>query len=127
MIFAANLDEAGFKNHDNNPYYQAVVQAAEKEGAQVIPICANIEADIAQMDPEDRALFLEDLGVTESGLDRLIRASLFPPGPHLLPHLRGGRVPGLDHSPGHQGPPGLGKIHTDFEQGIHPGGGGRLR
>ena len=42
VIFAANLDEAGFKDHDNNPYYQAVVQAAEKEGAQVIPICANI-------------------------------------------------------------------------------------
>ena len=75
VIFAANMDEEGFKHHDGNPYYQAVVQAAQTEEAQVIPICANVEADIAAMDPEDRALFLADLGVEQSGLDRLIQAS----------------------------------------------------
>ncbi|MDD7288395.1 MAG: redox-regulated ATPase YchF, partial [Clostridiales bacterium] len=75
IIFAANMDEAGFKDYANNAYYQAVVKAAENENAQVVPICANVEADIAAMDPEDRALFLDDLGVEESGLDRLIKAS----------------------------------------------------
>ena len=60
VIFAANMDEEGFKHHDGNPYYQAVVQAAQTEEAQVIPICANVEADIAAMDPEDRALFLAE-------------------------------------------------------------------
>ena len=118
VIFAANLDEAGFKNHDNNPYYQAVVQAAEKEGAQVIPICANIEADIAQMDPEDRALFLEDLGVTESGLDRLIRASYSLLG--LISYLTCGEdeCRAWTIPQGTKAPQAAGKIHTDFERGF---------
>ena len=118
VIFAANLDEAGFKDHDNNPYYQAVVQAAEKEGAQVIPICANIEADIAQMDPEDRALFLEDLGVTESGLDRLIRASYSLLG--LISYLTCGEdeCRAWTIPQGTKAPQAAGKIHTDFERGF---------
>ena len=118
VIFAANLDEAGFKNHDNNPYYQAGVQAAEKEGAQVIPICANIEADIAQMDPEDRALFLEDLGVTESGLDRLIRASYSLLG--LISYLTCGEdeCRAWTIPQGTKAPQAAGKIHSDIERGF---------
>ena len=118
VIFAANLDEDGFKHHDSNPYYQAVVKAAESENAQVIPICANIEADIAAMDPEDRLLFLEDLGVEQSGLDRLIQASYTLLG--LISYLTCGEdeCRAWTITRGTKAPKAAGKIHTDFERGF---------
>ncbi len=76
IIYAANMDEAGFADHENNRYFQMVRDLAQKEGAQVLPICAKLEEDIAQLDdPDERAMFLEDLGVEQSGLDRLIQCS----------------------------------------------------
>ena len=79
------------------------------------------------MDPEDRALFLEDLGVTESGLDRLIRASYSLLG--LISYLTCGEdeCRAWTIPQGTKAPQAAGKIHTDFERGVHPGGGGRLR
>ncbi len=118
VIFAANLDEDGFKSYADNPYYQAVAEAAVSEEAQVIPICAATEADIAAMDPEDRELFLADLGVTESGLNRLIKASYTLLG--LISYLTCGEdecrawtIPA-----GTKAPKAAGKIHTDFERGF---------
>ena len=113
VIFAANMDEEGFKHHDGNPYYQAVVQAAQTEEAQVIPICANVEADIAAMDPEDRALFLADLGV-----DRLIQASYTLLG--LISYLTCGEdeCRAWTITRGTKAPKAAGKIHTDFERGF---------
>ena len=118
IIFAANMDEDGFKNHDDNAYYQAVLKAAENEEAQVVPICANIEADIAAMDPEDREIFLEDLGVTESGLDRLIKASYTLLG--LISYLTCGEdeCRAWTITRGTKAPKAAGKIHTDFERGF---------
>ena len=118
VIFAANLDEEGFKHYADNAYYQAVAAAAEREDAQVIPICAGTEADIAVMDPEDRALFLEDLGVTESGLDRLIRASYTLLG--LISFLTCGEdeCRAWTITAGTKAPKAAGKIHTDFERGF---------
>lgn len=118
VIFAANMDEEGFKHHDGNPYYQAVVQAAQTEEAQVIPICANVEADIAAMDPEDRALFLADLGVEQSGLDRLIQASYTLLG--LISYLTCGEdeCRAWTITRGTKAPKAAGKIHTDFERGF---------
>ena len=118
IIFAANMDEAGFKDYANNAYYQAVVKAAENENAQVVPICANVEADIAAMDPEDRALFLEDLGVEESGLDRLIKASYTLLG--LISFLTYGKdeCRAWTITRGTKAPKAAGKIHTDFERGF---------
>ena len=118
VIFAANMDEEGFKHHDGNPYYQAVVQAAQTEEAQVIPICANVEADIAAMDPEDRALFLADLGVEQSGLDRLIQASYTLLG--LISYLTCGEdeCRAWTITRGAKAPKAAGKIHTDFERGF---------
>lgn len=118
VIFAANLDEDGFKHAGENPYYQAVQAAAQKEGAQVVPICAQTEADIAAMDPEDRAMFLEDLGVEESGLDRLIRASYTLLG--LISYLTCGEdeCRAWTISAGTKAPKAAGKIHTDFERGF---------
>ena len=111
VIFAANMDEEGFKHHDGNPYYQA-------EEAQVIPICANVEADIAAMDPEDRALFLADLGVEQSGLDRLIQASYTLLG--LISYLTCGEdeCRAWTITRGTKAPKAAGKIHTDFERGF---------
>ena len=118
IIFAANMDEDGFKNHDDAPYYQAVLKAAEGEQAQVVPICANVEADIAAMDPEDRAIFLEDLGVAESGLDRLIKASYTLLG--LISYLTCGEdeCRAWTITRGTKAPKAAGKIHTDFERGF---------
>ncbi|MCI8415268.1 MAG: redox-regulated ATPase YchF [Ruminiclostridium sp.] len=118
VIFAANLDEAGFKAHDGNPYYQAVVQAAQAEQAQVVPICANVEAEIAAMDPEDRVMFLEDLGVEQSGLDRLITASYTLLG--LISYLTCGpdECRAWTITRGTKAPKAAGKIHTDFERGF---------
>ena len=76
IIYAANMDEAGFADHENNRYFRLVRDLAQKEGAQVLPICAKLEQDIAELDdPEERAMFLEDLGIEKSGLDRLIQCS----------------------------------------------------
>ena len=118
IIFAANMDEDGFKSYENNAYYQAVLKAAEGENAQVVPICANVEADIAQMDPEDRAIFLEDLGVEESGLDRLIKASYTLLG--LISYLTAGEdeCRAWTITRGTKAPKAAGKIHTDFERGF---------
>ena len=118
VIFAANMDEEGFKHHDGNPYYQAVVQAAQTEEAQVIPICANVEADIAAMDPEDRALFLADLGVEQSGLDRLIQCSYELLG--LISFLTYGKdeCRAWTIKKGTKAPQAAGKIHSDIERGF---------
>lgn len=75
IIYAANMDEDGFANQDGNQYLQQVKELADREGAQVLPICAKLEQDIAELDGEDRAMFLEELGIQESGLDRLIKCS----------------------------------------------------
>ena len=62
------MDEDGFANQDGNQYLQQVKELADREGAQVLPICAKLEQDIAELDGEDRAMFLEELGIQESGL-----------------------------------------------------------
>ena len=110
VIFAANLDEAGFKNHEANGYYQAVIQAAQAEQAQVVPIAA--------MEAEDRAMFLEDLGVEQSGLDRLITASYTLLG--LISYLTCGpdECRAWTITQGTKAPQAAGKIHTDFERGF---------
>ena len=74
VIYAANLCEDDFINgYENNPHYQAVKKIAEEEHAAVLPICAKIEEEIADMSDEDKAMFLSDLGLKESGLNRIIK------------------------------------------------------
>ena len=80
---------------------------AEAEGSEVLPICAKLEQDIAELDgPRTRQMFLDELGIAESGLDRLIKCSYSLLG--LISFLTYGkrRVPRLDHQKGHQGPSG---------------------
>jgi hypothetical protein len=118
IIYAANLDEAGFADCENVAYYRLVADLAAKEGAQVIPVCAKLEAEIAELPAEDKAAFLEDLGIAESGLDRLIKASYALLG--LISYLTGGEdeCRAWTITRGTKAPQAAGKIHTDFERGF---------
>ena len=78
VIYAANMDEEGFTGNDTeNERLKAVQAIADAEGAMVLPICAKLEEDIAGMDAEEKEMFLSELGLHESGLDRLIKSTLF--------------------------------------------------
>ena len=118
IIYAANLDEAGFFDYQNNAYYQQVAGVAAAEGAQVIPVCAQLEAEIAQLEPDEKKLFLDDLGIPESGLDRLIKASYALLG--LISFLTAGEdeCRAWTIQKGTKAPQAAGKIHTDFERGF---------
>lgn len=119
IIFAANQSEADFqKGVEDNPFFQAVRAAAEKEHAAVLPICAETEAQIAGMEPEEKELFLNDLGLSESGLDRLINACYSLLG--LMSYMTAGKdeVRAWTIKKGSKAPQAAGKIHTDFERGF---------
>ena len=118
VIYAANLDEDGFAGYQDNSYYKLVSDLAAREGAQVIPVCAKLEAEIAQLESEEKKLFLEELGIPESGLDRLIRASYALLG--LISFLTGGEdeCRAWTITQGTRAPQAAGKIHTDFERGF---------
>ena len=118
IIYAANTDEDGFTNLDGNQYYQQVKELAEKEGAQVLPICAKLEQDIAELEGEEKQMFLEELGVEESGLDRLIKCSYSLLG--LISFLTYGKdeCRAWTIKKGTKAPKAAGKIHTDIERGF---------
>ena len=118
IIYAANTDEDGFTDLENNQYYQQVKELAEREGAQVLPICAKMEQDIAELEGEDRQMFLEELGVEESGLDRLIKCSYSLLG--LISFLTYGKdeCRAWTIRKGTKAPQAAGKIHSDIERGF---------
>ena len=119
VIYAANMDEKGFsKGPENNPYYKLVEKYALAEGSQLLPICAKVEQEIGELDEEDKALFMEELGMTESGLDRLIKCSYSLLG--LISFLTCGpdEVRAWTIRKGTKAPQAAGKIHTDFERGF---------
>ncbi len=119
VIYAANVAEDDFsKGIDDNPYVQKVREFAASENSQVMPVSARIEEEIAQLDPEEKAAFLEDLGMSESGLDRLIRASYTLLG--LISYLTAGEpeVRAWTITKGTKAPQAAGKIHSDFERGF---------
>ena len=118
VIFAANMDEDGVSDYAENPYYQTVLKIAEQENAQVLPICAKIEQEIGELEPEEKAMFLEELGMSESGLDRLIKCSYDLLG--LLSFLTAGadECRAWTIKKGTKAPQAAGKIHSDFERGF---------
>mgnify|MGYP004654412405 FL=1 len=119
IIYAANMDEAGFADYTHNAYFQGVRELAEQEGAQVLPICAKLEQDIAELDdPEERAMFLADLGIEKSGLDRLIQCSYELLG--LISFLTYGKdeCRAWTIKKGTKAPQAAGKIHSDIERGF---------
>ena len=118
IIYAANTDEDGFTNLEGNKYFQQVKELAEKEGAQVLPICAKMEQDIAELEGEDKLMFLEELGLQESGLDRLIKCSYELLG--LISFLTYGKdeCRAWTIRKGTKAPKAAGKIHSDIERGF---------
>ncbi len=118
VIYAANMDEDGVADYANNAYYQTVAAVAEAEGAQVLPICAKVEAEMAELEPEERQLFLEELGLAESGLDRMVKCSYTLLG--LISFLTCGadECRAWTIRKGTKAPQAAGKIHSDFERGF---------
>ena len=118
VIYAANMDEAGISDYESSEYYKAVKKLADSENSSVLPICAKTEMEIAELDPEDREMFLEELGLHESGLDRLIKCSYSLLG--LISFLTCGpdEVRAWTIRKGTKAPQAAGKIHTDFERGF---------
>ena len=118
-IYVANLAEDEVNEPENNRHYMAVKALADSEGSQLLPICAKLEADIAELDdPEEKAMFMEELGVSQSGLDRLIQSSYSLLG--LISFLTAGsdECRAWTIKRGTKAPQAAGKIHTDFERGF---------
>ena len=118
VIHAANMDETGFADFEHNSYYLQVKALADREGAEVLPVCAKLEEDIAALPEEERGEFLEELGITSSGLSRLVRASYHLLG--LISYLTAGEpeVRAWTITRGTKAPQAAGKIHSDFERGF---------
>lgn len=117
VIYVANVSEEDAAAEDNE-YIAQVRKIADEEGSDVVVVCAGIEAEISELDDEEKAMFLEELGIADSGLDKLVKASY-----HLLnlisfltagePEVRAWTV-----TRGTKAPQAAGKIHTDFEKGF---------
>ncbi len=122
IIYAANIGENDIPNIDDlenkNVHYKAVADFARSENSGVLPICANIEAEIAELDDDEKAMFLEDLGLSCSGLDRLIKESYSLLG--LISFLTAGQpeVRAWTIKKGTKAPQAAGKIHSDIERGF---------
>jgi len=119
VIYAANVDDESFASGlENNEYYIEVARVAEREGAQVLPICAKLEQEIAELPAEEKAAFLEEMGIPESGLDRLIKCSYSLLG--LISYLTAGpeEVRAWTIKKGTKAPQAAGKIHSDMERGF---------
>lgn len=119
IIYAANMSEDDFIQHiETNEQYQTVCTIAAEEHSAVLPVCAKIEAEISDMEPEDKAMFLEELHLEESGLDRIIREGYALLG--LISYLTAGEpeVRAWTITKGTKAPQAAGKIHTDFERGF---------
>ena len=118
IIYAANMDEEGVANFAVNPYSQTVAEIAAAEEAQVLPICAKVEEEMAELEPEDKLMFLEELGLQESGLDRMIKCSYELLG--LISFLTCGsdECRAWTIKKGTKAPQAAGKIHSDFERGF---------
>lgn len=118
VLYVANVAESEVGNGDNNTYVQQVRSYAEEEGAEVVVISAKVESEIAELEGEDRKLFLEELGLHESGLDRLIKAAYKLLG--LITYFTAGvqEVRAWTIRRGTKAPQAAGVIHTDFEKGF---------
>ena len=119
VIYAANVAEDDLADDgENNTYVQAVREYAKEQNSEIFVICAQIEQEIAELDEDEKKMFLEDLGLTESGLEKLVKASY-----HLL-GLMSFLTAGEDETRawtikiGTKAPQAAGKIHTDFERGF---------
>jgi GTP-binding protein YchF len=115
VMFIANVNEDGF---ENNPHLQSLQEHASKHGAQVVAICAAIEAEIMQLEETERQEFLKDMGMQEPGLNRVIRAGYSLLGLQTFFTAGEKEVRAWTVKAGATAPQGAGRIHTDFEKGF---------
>ncbi len=119
VIYACNLSEDDFINGiEENPHLAKVKEIAERENAEILPICAALEAEISGLTDEEKVMFLEELGLERSGLDRMIQTCYHLLG--LISYLTAGKpeVRAWTITEGTKAPQAAGKIHTDFERGF---------
>ena len=119
VIYAANVAEDDLADDGaNNSYVQSVREYAKEHNSEVFVICAEIEAEISELEEDEKKMFLEDLGLTESGLEKLIAASYRLLG--LMSFLTAGEddTRAWTIKAGSKAPQAAGKIHTDFERGF---------
>ncbi|HKM28902.1 MAG TPA: redox-regulated ATPase YchF [Anaerovoracaceae bacterium] len=118
VIYVANVSEDDASDDGSNEYVKAVRQFAATEDAEVVVVCAEIEQEVSELEDDEKAMFLEELGIAESGLDKLIKAS------YRLLNLISFLTAGPDEARawpiknGTKAPQAAGKIHTDFEKGF---------
>lgn len=118
ILYVANVSEDDISDPSNNEYVQKVKEFAAQDNAEVIVVCAKIEEEIAELDDDEKAMFLEELGIEESGLDQLIRATYNLLG--LATYFTAGvqEVRAWTFRQGMKAPQCAGIIHTDFEKGF---------
>lgn len=118
VLYVANVNEEGLLDADENPLVQKVREFAAAENSEVIVVCAKIEEEISELEGEEKAMFLEELGIQESGLDQLIRAAYSLLG--LSTYFTAGvqEVRAWTIRKGTKAPQAAGVIHTDFERGF---------
>ena len=119
VIYACNMSEDDFIGGiDSNRHYNTVKEIAERENAEILPICAALEAEISGLDDDEKQLFLEELSLERSGLDRMIQKCYSLLG--LISYLTAGKpeVRAWTITKGTKAPAAAGKIHTDFERGF---------
>lgn len=118
MIYIANMSEEEIAEPQNNSHYQKVQELAQGEHNQVVPICAKIEEELSELDKEEKDMFLQDLGISESGLDKVIKSA------YAILELCTFLTAGEDECrawtfhKGMKAPQCAGVIHTDFERGF---------
>ena len=115
VLYVANVNEDGF---NNNPHLTTLTDYAISENSQVVSVCADIEAEIAELDDEDKQGFLDEMGQSESGLDRLIKAGYRLLGLHTYFTAGPKEVRAWTINIGDSAPVAAGKIHGDFEKGF---------
>ncbi|HHL32331.1 MAG TPA: redox-regulated ATPase YchF [Oceanospirillales bacterium] len=115
VMYIANVAEDGF---DSNPFLDKVRKMADAEKSSVVPVCAVIESEIAVLEDEDKQMFMDELGLTEAGLDRVIRAGHKLLGLHTYFTAGVKEVRAWTFKEGYTAPQCAGVIHTDFEKGF---------
>ena len=118
LIYVANLGEEDLENPDSNPYYVELKKYAQDEGCDVVPICAKIESELVGLEKEEKELFLEELGITESGLDKLIKEAYALLGLNTFFTVGADEVRAWTFKKGMLAPEMAGIIHTDFQKGF---------
>ena len=118
VIYAANVAEDDYADEDNNEFVKQIKEYAAADKAEVMVISAKIEEEIAGLEKDEKQMFLDELGASESGLDKLIKASYTLLG--LISYLTAGKpeVRAWTITKGTKAPQAAGKIHTDFERGF---------